>query len=335
MARHRYFNTNNLWVRLDKLKVLGSWTMIHISPSGASHRERSSTILTCTSALSLVQESIVAAGGLIPLPMIKNGKTVDPKVRKQPSRRQTHTARSVGQATPFIPSSARRWPRTGQRISHELEEAGRLIHPHPIVPLTGRQQPRGLPAGDGYGCGHRVLPRRLGRGCAPHALRARQEVQRPAAPPLRRLRAYARQVRPLAPQTQHEYPFLSLTTPCQTSTDYTHRLPPVLALLLLSLLLLTATTCPPLVLLLPRSRPALNPIRKGQVPILTLDDKAYKLVQQLEAATTGGNPSLAQADRVTINGEASSKLDGVSSRGVASSSSLRVTTVCSWQARCG
>ena len=45
VARHRYFNTNNLWVRLDKLK-----------------------------------ESIVAAGGLIPLPMIKNAKTVDPKV---------------------------------------------------------------------------------------------------------------------------------------------------------------------------------------------------------------------------------------------------------------
>lgn len=43
----------------------------------------------------------MAAGGLIPLPMIKNGKTVDPKVRNQPSRRQTHTARSIGRAAPF------------------------------------------------------------------------------------------------------------------------------------------------------------------------------------------------------------------------------------------
>lgn len=41
---HRFFNTNNLWIRLDKLK-----------------------------------EKIDAMGGFIPLPMIKNKKTVDPK----------------------------------------------------------------------------------------------------------------------------------------------------------------------------------------------------------------------------------------------------------------
>jgi len=44
ITRHRYFNTNNLWIRLDKLK-----------------------------------EAIDSAGGLIPLPMIKNSKTVDPQ----------------------------------------------------------------------------------------------------------------------------------------------------------------------------------------------------------------------------------------------------------------
>jgi len=44
ITRHQYFNTNNLWIRLDKLK-----------------------------------EAIDAAGGLIPLPMIKNAKTVDPQ----------------------------------------------------------------------------------------------------------------------------------------------------------------------------------------------------------------------------------------------------------------
>ena len=43
-SKHRFFNTNNLWVRLDLLK-----------------------------------EQITKGGGLIPLPMIKNGKTVDPK----------------------------------------------------------------------------------------------------------------------------------------------------------------------------------------------------------------------------------------------------------------
>jgi len=42
--KHRYFNTNNLWIRLDKLK-----------------------------------EIIDKFGGFVPLPMIKNSKTVDPK----------------------------------------------------------------------------------------------------------------------------------------------------------------------------------------------------------------------------------------------------------------
>ncbi|CAB9530030.1 UTP--glucose-1-phosphate uridylyltransferase [Seminavis robusta] len=44
ISKHRFFNTNNLWVRLDKLK-----------------------------------EIIDKNGGFIPLPMIKNKKTVDPK----------------------------------------------------------------------------------------------------------------------------------------------------------------------------------------------------------------------------------------------------------------
>jgi len=44
ISKHRFFNTNNLWIRLDKL-----------------------------------QEIIDAHGGFIPLPMIKNKKTVNPK----------------------------------------------------------------------------------------------------------------------------------------------------------------------------------------------------------------------------------------------------------------
>lgn len=44
ITKHRFFNTNNLWIRLDKLK-----------------------------------EIVDKNGGFIPLPMIKNNKTVDPK----------------------------------------------------------------------------------------------------------------------------------------------------------------------------------------------------------------------------------------------------------------
>jgi phosphoglucomutase len=44
ISKHRFFNTNNLWVRLDRLK-----------------------------------EEINKAGGFIPLPMIRNAKTIDPK----------------------------------------------------------------------------------------------------------------------------------------------------------------------------------------------------------------------------------------------------------------
>lgn len=40
--------------------------------------------------------------------------------------------------------------------------------------------------------------------------------------------------------------------------------------------------------------------RAGKAPLLDLDDKAYKLVQQLEQATQGGAPSLVGAERVTI-----------------------------------
>jgi len=44
ITKHQFFNTNNLWIRLDKLK-----------------------------------EIVIKSGGFIPLPMIKNSKTVDPK----------------------------------------------------------------------------------------------------------------------------------------------------------------------------------------------------------------------------------------------------------------
>lgn len=57
IERHRFFNTNNLWIRLDKLK-----------------------------------ETLEAAGGLIPLPMIRNAKTADPRDKNSPAVYQLETA---------------------------------------------------------------------------------------------------------------------------------------------------------------------------------------------------------------------------------------------------
>ncbi|MBA4146852.1 MAG: UTP--glucose-1-phosphate uridylyltransferase [Verrucomicrobia bacterium] len=55
--RHRFFNTNNLWVRLDELK-----------------------------------KALDRNGGFIPLPMIKNAKTVDPRDKNSPQVFQLETA---------------------------------------------------------------------------------------------------------------------------------------------------------------------------------------------------------------------------------------------------
>jgi UDP-N-acetylglucosamine pyrophosphorylase len=57
IARHRYFNTNSLWIRLDLLK-----------------------------------EQLVANDGALPLPMIRNNKTVDPRDKKSTPVVQLETA---------------------------------------------------------------------------------------------------------------------------------------------------------------------------------------------------------------------------------------------------
>lgn len=57
ISKHRYFNTNNLWVRLDRLK-----------------------------------ETLETNGGLIPLPMIRNEKTADPRDPESPRVYQLETA---------------------------------------------------------------------------------------------------------------------------------------------------------------------------------------------------------------------------------------------------
>lgn len=68
IGRHRYFNTNNLWIRLDRLK-----------------------------------ETLEANGGLIPLPMIRNSKTADPRDKKSPAVYQLETA--MGAAIECFPGA--------------------------------------------------------------------------------------------------------------------------------------------------------------------------------------------------------------------------------------
>jgi hypothetical protein len=47
----------------------------------------------------------------------------------------------------------------------------------------------------------------------------------------------------------------------------------------------------------------LNPVCHGTAPVVDLDDKKYKLVQHLEAATRMGYPSLVHCKKVSIQGE--------------------------------
>lgn len=61
IAKHRYFNTNTLWIRLDKLKTI-----------------------------------LDANDGLLPLPMIRNSKTVNPRDPESPAVYQLETAMGAG-----------------------------------------------------------------------------------------------------------------------------------------------------------------------------------------------------------------------------------------------
>ena len=68
IQRHRFFNTNNLWIRLDHLRA-----------------------------------RLDENGGFIPLPMIKNGKTVDPRDKRSPKVWQLETA--MGAAIECFPGA--------------------------------------------------------------------------------------------------------------------------------------------------------------------------------------------------------------------------------------
>jgi UDP-N-acetylglucosamine pyrophosphorylase len=68
IRRHRFFNTNNLWIRLDS-----------------------------------IQAALAANEGFIPLPMIKNSKTVDPRDKNSPQVVQLETA--MGAAIECFPRS--------------------------------------------------------------------------------------------------------------------------------------------------------------------------------------------------------------------------------------
>lgn len=68
ITKHRFFNTNNLWLRLDRLK-----------------------------------EAIESAGGFLPLPLIRNAKTVDPRDKKSPKVFQLEIA--MGAAIASFPDA--------------------------------------------------------------------------------------------------------------------------------------------------------------------------------------------------------------------------------------
>ncbi len=76
IERHRYFNTNNLWLNLPVLK-----------------------------------ETLAAHGGILPLPMIRNAKTVDPRNSNSTPVYQLETAMGSAIAV-FSGSAALRVPRT-------------------------------------------------------------------------------------------------------------------------------------------------------------------------------------------------------------------------------
>ncbi len=68
ITRHRYFNTNNLWLRLDRLR-----------------------------------DALAASDGALPLPLIRNLKTVDPRDKKSPEVFQLETA--MGAAIECFPDA--------------------------------------------------------------------------------------------------------------------------------------------------------------------------------------------------------------------------------------
>jgi len=151
ITKHRFFNTNNLWIRLDSLK-----------------------------------EALDANNGIIPLPMIKNSKTVDPQDSSSTPVFQLETA--MGAAIECFD-----------------------------------------------GAGAIIVPR-------------------------------------------------SRFAPVKKCND---------------LLLLRSNAY----VLTPDFRPVLAPSRNGIAPVITLDSKQFKLVQQLREATMDGVPGLLRCQRLTIKGQ--------------------------------
>ncbi|CAM9253118.1 unnamed protein product [Choristocarpus tenellus] len=172
VTKHKFFNTNNLWVRLDKLK-----------------------------------EAIDASGGLIPLAMIKNAKTVDP---------QDDTSTKA---------------RNMQHIVFQLETAmGAAIECFP-------------------GAGAVAVPRTR-----------------------------------FAPVKKCNDLFLLRSDAYVINENFNI---------------------------------VLAPERNGVAPVISLDSKRYKLVQQLDAAVASGVPSLIDCERLTIKGYVNIPA-GVSFKGVCS-----------------
>jgi UDP-N-acetylglucosamine pyrophosphorylase len=123
IQKHRFFNTNNLWVRLDKLKTL-----------------------------------LNASGGFIPLPMIKNVKTVDPRDKKSPQVIQLETAMGaaiecfddagaiVVPRTRFAPVKTTSDLLTLRSDAYDVTEDSRLV----LASVCGEQPPAVDLDGDHY-----------------------------------------------------------------------------------------------------------------------------------------------------------------------------------------
>jgi UDP-N-acetylglucosamine pyrophosphorylase len=89
VQRYKFFNTNNLWVNLPALK-----------------------------------KAFDAAGGLLPLPVIKNSKTVDPRNKRSTKESTGHPRLEDGRENSMRSGSGCHTSR-GQRIScGGLDEAG-------------------------------------------------------------------------------------------------------------------------------------------------------------------------------------------------------------------
>ena len=159
-CRHKFFNTNNLWVNLDKLQVLcqpspcphpalhDSQAMLSTMcwQAAAATRSASSSCLrlhcaglpeeqvfhlppfTENSHLKTLQATLDEQGGLLKLPLIKNKKTVNPRDSDSTPVFQLETA--MGSAIEcFQSAGAPRWSCLSRSAARAAEQTELPFHP--------------------------------------------------------------------------------------------------------------------------------------------------------------------------------------------------------------